>query len=258
MSLKTIRQKIKEQRRAARQSYKKRLSEIRCSERVYLEEYYLTTGKPIPKNPPRRATLEEIGNSVTHGLGAVFALVAMALMLAFADGTMQIASALIYSLGMLLAFLASCLYHALPYGRRAKRLFRRFDYSGIYLLIGATFAPVLLSCMGDAFGIAFFIVQWAVIVTGVSLIGVFGPTRLRFIHIPLYIILGWSALMLMPAMLAWDFYLAFFILLGGVMYTLGIIPYAIKARVAHFIWHIFVLLGAVCQWVGIFVFIYLK
>jgi hemolysin III len=191
-------------------------------------------------------------------LGAVFALVAMALMLAFADGTMQISSALIYSLGMLLAFLASCLYHALPYGRRAKRLFRRFDYSGIYLLIGATFAPVLLSCMGDAFGIAFFIVQWAVIITGVSLIGVFGPTRLRFIHIPLYIVLGWSALMLMPAMLAWDFYLAFFILLGGVMYTLGIIPYGVKARVSHFIWHIFVLLGAVCQWVGIFVFIYLK
>ena len=258
MSLKTIRQKIKEQRRAARQSYKKRLSEIRCSERVYLEEYYLTTGKPIPKNPPRRATLEEIGNSVTHGLGAVFALVAMALMLAFADGVAQIASALIYSLGMLLAFLASCLYHALPYGRRAKRLFRRFDYSGIYLLIGATFAPVLLSCMGDAFGIAFFIIQWTVIITGVSLIGVFGPTRLRFIHIPLYVILGWSALMLMPSMLAWDFYLALFILLGGVIYTLGIIPFAIKARVSHFIWHLFVLFGAACQWVGIFVFIYLK
>ena len=249
---------MRAKRRAARAIYKRRLSEIRCSERVYLEEYYLTTGKPIPKNPPKRAILEEVGNSVTHGVGALFAIVAMALMLAFSDNGMQIASALIYSLGMLLAFLASCLYHALPYGRRAKRLFRRFDYSGIYILIGATFAPVLLSCMGDAFGITFFIVQWAVIITGVTLVSVFGPTKLRFIHIPLYVILGWSALMLMPAMIAFDVWLALFILFGGIAYTLGIIPYAIKARVSHFIWHLFVLIGAAVQWVGIFVYIYLK
>lgn len=249
---------MRAERREAKKRYKDRLSEIRCSERVYLEEYYLTTGKPVPKNPPKRALLEEIGNSLTHGMGAVFAIVAMVLMLVFADGATQIASALIYSVGMLVAFLASCLYHALPYGRCAKRLFRRFDYSGIYILIGATFAPVLLSCMGDTFGIVFFVIQWSVIAAGVALVGVFGPGRLRFIHIPLYVVLGWSALMLMPAMLSWDPYLALFILLGGIVYTLGIIPYAIKARVSHFVWHIFVLLGAVCQWVGVFVFIYLK
>ena len=258
MSLKSIRQKIRRERREARQKYKARLSEIRCSERVYLEEYYLTTGKPVPKNPPKRAILEEVGNSVTHGIGSLFAIVAMVLMLVFADGGMQIASAIIYSVGMLVAFTASCLYHALPYGRRAKRLFRRFDYSCIYVLIGATFAPVLLSCMGDTFGIVFFIIQWAVIAAGVALIGVFGPGKLRFIHMPLYMVLGWSALMLMPAMLSWDPYLALFILLGGVIYTLGIIPFTIKVRSSHFIWHFFVLLGAVCQWIGIFVFIYLK
>ena len=128
----------------------------------------------------------------------------------------------------------------------------------LYGVIGATFAPVLLSCMGGAFGITFFIVQWAVIITGVTLVSVFGPTKLRFIHIPLYVILGWSALMLMPAMIAFDVWLALFILFGGIAYTLGIIPYAIKARVSHFIWHLFVLIGAAVQWVGIFVYIYLK
>ena len=258
MSLKTIRQRIKREKRIARLKYKKRLSEIKCQERVYLEEYHVKTGNPIPQNPPKRPILEEIGNSVTHGIGALFAIVAMVLMLVFADGGMQIASAIIYSVGMLVAFTASCLYHALPHGRSAKRLFRRFDYSCIYVLIGATFAPVLLSCMGDTFGIVFFIIQWAVIAGGVALIGVFGPGKLRFIHIPLYVVLGWSALMLMPAMLSWDPYLALFILLGGVIYTLGIIPFAVKVKVSHFIWHFFVLLGAVCQWVGIFVFIYLK
>ena len=257
MSLKTIRQRIKREKRIARLKYKKRLSEIKCQERVYLEEYHVKTGKPIPQNPPKRPILEEIGNSVTHGLGAVFAIVAMILMLSSSDSGADVASALIYSFGMLLAFTMSCLYHALPHGRGAKRLFRRFDYSSIYVLIGATFSPVLLSYMGDTFGIVFFIIQWAVIALGISLIGVFGPGKLRFIHIPLYVILGWSALMLLPAMWA-DVWLALLVLFGGVIYTLGIIPFAIKARVSHFIWHIFVLLGAVTQWVGIYVYVFLK
>ena len=85
MSLKSIRRNIRAKRRAARQIYKRRLSEIRCSERVYLEEYYLTTGKPIPKNPPKRAILEEVGNSVTHGVGALLAIAATVLMLVGAD-----------------------------------------------------------------------------------------------------------------------------------------------------------------------------
>ena len=257
MSLKTIRQKLRADKRAAKADYKKRLREIKCTEKVYLEEYTLTTGKPVPQNPPKRPILEEIGNAITHGFGAAFAIVAMILMLLASRDGAQIASSLIYSIGMLIMFSASCLYHSLPHGGRAKRLFRRFDYSCIYVLIGATFAPVLLSYMGNTFGIVFFIIQWAVIATGISLIGVFGPGKLRFIHIPLYIILGWSALMLMPAMWA-DPWLALLILFGGVIYTLGIVPYAIKARVSHFIWHIFVLLGAATQWVGIYIYVFLR
>ena len=257
MSLKTIRQRIKREKRIARLKYKKRLSEIKCQERVYLEEYHVKTGKPIPQNPPKRPILEEIGNAVTHGLGAVFALVALVLMLVASNTSEQIASAIIYSLGMLVMFTMSCLYHALPHGRSAKRLFRRFDYSSIYILIGATFAPILLSYMGDGFGIVFFVIQWLVIALGITLVGVFGPGRLRFIHIPLYLILGWSALMLLPTMWA-DVWLALLVLFGGVIYTLGIIPFAIKAKVSHFIWHIFVLLGAITQWVGIYIYVFLK
>lgn len=257
MSLKTIRQKLRGDKREAKRAYKKRLEEIKCTERVYLEEYAVKTGKPVPQNPPKRPLLEEIGNAVSHGLGSAFAIVAMILMLVFSDDGADIASALIYSIGMLVMFTASCIYHALPNGGRAKRLFRRFDYSCIYVLIGATFAPVLLSHMGNTFGIVFFIIQWSVIAAGISLVGVFGPGKLRFIHIPLYVVLGWSALMLMPSMWS-EPWLALFILFGGIIYTLGIIPYAIKAHVSHFIWHIFVLLGAVTQWVGIFIYVFLK
>ncbi len=231
----------------AEQIYKKEIDELRISE-----------GKPVPKDPPKRSLIEEIGNSVTHGLGSIFAVVALILMVISADRAEEYISAAIYFVGLFSMFTMSCLYHAFRHGSGVKRLFRRFDYSGIYLLIGATFAPVLICYFGNLFGFIFFTVQWAVIAAGISLVGVFGPTRLRFLHIPMYVILGWSALMLLPFMIfGGASELATWILLGGVIYTIGIIPFAIKLKGSHFIWHFFVLAGAIAQWVGIYMHLYL-
>ena len=246
----------RESRRRAKRIYKARahLAKRRYANAVL--EYDATHGTS-PKDPPKRSILEEIGNSVTHGVGSVFAIVAFTLMLAAADTVGEYAAAFIYFIGQLIMFTMSCLYHALPHGSAVKRLFRRFDYSSIYLLIGATFAPPLINVVGGTFGTVFFIVQWAVIAAGITLVGVFGPTRLRFIHIPLYVILGWSALMLLPSLIAASFPLAMWILAGGVIYTLGIIPFTMKLRASHFIWHFFVLAGAIVQWIGIYLYIYL-
>lgn len=207
---------------------------------------------------PRRSLLEEIGNAVSHGIGSVFAVCAFVLMMLSADNTRQVIAACVYGAGMFIMFTMSCLYHSFKFGSKAKRVFRRFDYLSIYLLIGASFAPLLLCYTDNDFGLVFFIVQWAIIAAGITLVAVFGPARLRFIHIPLYFILGWSALVLIPNMIiAKDFDLLFWILGGGILYTVGIIPFAVDRKVAHFIWHIFVLLGAVVQWIGIYLCIYL-
>ena len=236
------------------------IAEKRLANSKYKREQaaiYEREGKPLPKDPPKRGVLAEIGNSVTHGLGAALSVIALVLMLINAETAVLKAGAIIYFSGLFLMCTASCLYHAFPHGTAVKRLFRRFDYSGIYLLIGATFAPSLLCVVGGTFGITFFVIQWSIIAIGVSLVGVFGPTKLRFIHIPLYVILGWSALMLMPWLIAKSFALAMWILAGGIIYTVGIIPFMIKMKVSHFIWHFFVLAGAAVQWIGIYLYIYL-
>jgi len=251
----------KEYKNAISEARKKYSDECERAEESYREklcELYLEKGKPAPKDPPKRSVLEEIGNSVTHGLGAVFAIVAFILMLLASDSVEEYGSAVIYFLGLFLMFLMSCLYHAFSHGSAVKRLFRRFDYSGIYLLIGATFAPVLICYFNNLFGLMFFAIQWCVIAAGITFVAVFGPTRLRFLHIPMYVVLGWSALFLLPFMVfSGAAELATWILLGGIIYTVGIIPFAIKMKVSHFIWHFFVLAGAVVQWVGIFKYIYL-
>ena len=256
MPPKYLRKKHTDDKRKAKAEYKKKIREADAAHGIRLDTYYLTTGAERPINPPKRPILEEIGNSVTHGIGAIFAIVALVLMLLAADTAAEIASAIIYSFGMLVMFLSSCLYHAFRHGSIVKRLFRRFDYSSIYLLIGATFAPVLICFFGDTFGWIFFAIQWSVIALGITLVGVYGPTKLRYIHIPLYVILGWSALMLLPRMVGTHFAMGMYILAGGVTYSVGIIPYALKSRVSHFIWHFFVLAGAVIQWVGIYIYLY--
>ena len=256
MTQQEIKNKFKKEKRTAREEYLARLERIEADYRDELDNFYISTGKKKPINPPKRPLLEEIGNAITHGVGAVFAIVAFILLLLKANTEVEYISAVIYFFGMFVMFMSSCLYHAFVYGSGVKRLFHRFDYSSIYLLIGATFAPILLCFFGDIFGIVFFGVQWAVIACGISLVGVFGPKRLSFVHIPMYVILGWSALMLLPRMFAQNLSLALWILAGGVLYTVGIIPFLIRSKVSHFIWHFFVLAGAVVQWIGIYVYLF--
>ena len=143
-----------------------------------------------------------------------------------------------------------------PSGSTAKRVLRRFDYTSIYLLIGGTFAPILLVYQGGRLGIALFCIQWGVILFGVTMVAVFGPGRWRALHFTLYFLLGWSGLLFIP-----DFYanarpLLWFILAGGLVYTLGMIPFARSRKYDHCVWHVFVLAAAALHWVGIYTQIY--
>ena len=256
MTKKEIKKQYKVEKIKAKFQYKNHLRDAKEIYKDRLEEYNRSIGKKTPVNPPKRPLLEEIGNAITHGLGAAFSIAAFILMLVAADTTIELVSAIIYFFGMFVMFMSSCLYHAFVHGTGVKRLFHRFDYSSIYLLIGATFAPVLLCFFGDTFGIVFFGIQWGIIACGISLVGVFGPIKLRRLHTPLYVVLGWSALMLLPRMITSNLPLVLWILGGGVCYTVGLIPFLSKTRVSHFIWHFFVLAGAVVQWIGIYVYLF--
>ena len=258
MPLKDLKKKYRDEVKSVKKKHSHTLRAMKIQHKENVEALYESGDVPRPNDPPKRAILEEIGNAVSHGVGSAFSIVAFVLMLLSSNTAAEYVGASIYFFGLFVMFTMSCLYHAFSHGSAVKRLFRRFDYSSIYLLIGATFAPPLLCVVGGTFGLIFFIIQWAIIAAGISLVGVFGPTKLRFIHIPMYVILGWSALMLMPSLIGSSFALAMWILAGGVVYTVGIIPFAMKMKVSHFIWHFFVLAGAVVQWIGIYLYIYLK
>ncbi len=245
MSKKEIRQDYKNKKKLLKEEYKKKI-----------DEYYKNIDKKEVINPPKRSVLEEIGNAVTHGIGSIFAIIAFILMLKKSNTDMEYFATIVYSFGLLVMFTMSCLYHSFRHGSSVKRLFRRFDYSSIYLLIGATFAPILLCYSKDLFGLIFFFIQWLVIAVGITFVGIFGPTKLRAMHMALYMVIGWSGLLFIPRMLTDNINLFYYILGGGIVYSIGIIPFALKKKCSHFIWHFFVLAGAIVQWIGIYLYIY--
>ena len=208
------------------------------------------------REPPKRSVLEEVGNAVTHGTGALLGIAGLVLLLFRSDTGIKVFSSVVYGVCFILMFLMSCLYHSFKWGTAVKRVWRRFDYLSIYLLIGGTFTPLWLLYRGGTAGTVFCIAEWAVILAGVTLISVFGPEKARKIHMALYIVLGWSGLVFLPRMAGDNIPLLIFILAGGLLYTIGIIPFALKKKGAHFIWHFFVLFGAIAHWFGIYLYLY--
>ena len=212
---------------------------------------------------PKRRTLEEIGNAVSHGVGALIGIAFLVLMILKSNDAMSLASAIIYGACFFFQMLFSCLYHAFRGGTRVKRIFRRFDYCSIYLAIGGTFAPLFLIYMvnrmwGFGWGIGLFSAQWAMLALGITFVAVFGPGRMRWLHYTLYFVLGWSALLFVPTWFREDLPLFFWIFGGGLTYTLGMIPFSALKRkpVAHFIWHLFVLAGSILMATGIYLCVF--
>lgn len=206
--------------------------------------------------PPQLTALEETGNAVTHGIGAVLALVGFILLLLKSDTDLKIMAACFYGISLFLLMLMSCLYHAFKSGSTVKRLWRRFDYASIYLLIGGTFAPLYLVYWGNTLGIVIFCVQWALILLGIVMLSVFGPGRLKWLHFSLYFVIGWSGLIFIPDWIHNNMPLLWSILIGGIIYTVGMVPFTRNKKYDHFLWHFFVVVGAVLHWFGIYMFVY--
>lgn len=235
-----------------KEQYKQEKKEIRKKRKALKKERIR-----LINTPPRRGVLEEIGNAVTHGVGALLGILGLILLLLKSDTPLKIMASIFYGVSIFIMMLSSCLYHAFKSDSNVKRVFRRFDYIGIYLLIGGTFAPIFLVYQGDLFGIILFIIQWTAIIVGIIFVSIYGPVRVKILNFILYFVIGWSGLIFIPSFIKNNIQLLYWILIGGVAYTLGMIPFTMKnSKVAHFIWHFFVLIGAALHFIGIYILIY--
>ncbi len=196
---------------------------------------------------------EEIWNAITHGLGAIAGIVGLVLLLVKSDEPREYVGSAIFGTGMILLYLMSCLYHAFRNDSKVKSVFKRFDHLSIYILIGGTFAPILLSYVDHTVGIIFFIIQWIIIVVGVVLKAI-NTSKFHKLHIILYLALGWSGVFFLGDLLKTPG-LFICILGGGLVYSIGVLFYIGRMKYNHVMWHFFCLVATLIQFLGIYLFI---
>ena len=204
---------------------------------------------------------EDIANSITHGLGILFGIVALVILLVFSinkEDTISIVAFSIYGACLILMYLSSTLYHSIK-NEKAKRILRVFDHSSIYLFIAGTYTPIALLTMEGKLRIGIMIGIWSIAIFGVIFkITTFGKfDKYKGISLAIYIGMGWLSIFTIKPMIrmtSLNFFL--WILGGGLVYTIGTIFYSIKKiPYNHAIWHLFVLGGTVLHFMGIFLYL---
>lgn len=213
------------------------------------------------KNGRNYTKKEEIFNGITHGLGVLFGIVALITLLihsARKEDILSIIAFSIYGVCLIIMYLSSTLYHSIT-NRRAKRILRVFDHSSIYLFIAGSYTPVALLTLRGGLRIGVMIVVWSIAIIGVvfKIITVGDFDRYKALSLTMYIGMGWLALFtIRPIIKMTSIGFLFWILAGGLAYSIGTIFYSIrKIPYNHAIWHIFVLGGTVFHFIGILLYL---
>ena len=206
---------------------------------------------------------EEIANAVSHGIMALFGVVALILLLIKSDTTNAYIASFFFGIGIINLYTMSTLYHALT-NPTAKNVFKRFDHLSIYVLIGASFVPALflLPALQEpwigqmSLGLLMFIIQWILIIVGVIFKSIW-IKKLNWLHVTIFLLIGWSALIFIKQLLSWQIGAFWLVLSGGIAYSIGVLFYAFpKIKYFHFIWHLFVGLGTILQFIAYYVYLY--
>jgi hemolysin III len=197
---------------------------------------------------------EEIANSVSHGIGLAASVAAapflIGAMLRRGD-TVLIFAAAIFAVTVVLLYLSSTLYHAIPESR-AKRVLQVIDHSAIYLLIAGTYTPFALGVLRGPLGWTLLSVVWLLAALGIAVKATRGIVWPR-LSTALYLAMGWLALVAARPFLR-DVPLPGLLLIaaGGLAYTAGVAFFAMdRLRYGHFVWHLFVIAGTACHYVAI-------
>ena len=204
---------------------------------------------------------QELFNSLTHAVGAVFGVAGMILCLNKAQGIRYIISSVIYCSAFILVYASSAIYHGLPSGE-AKRFFRLFDHVAIPLLLAGTATPcalITLYRVSPAHGIAVFCTGWFIAFFGIiTKVFFFNNEKLKIACMAVYFI-GGAAMLFSAIPRLGEINKAGFALLcaGCVAYSIGAVfcKLGIKHQWLHTVFHIFVLAGSVLHFFVIYGFV---
>jgi len=200
---------------------------------------------------------EERINYISHGLGALLAMIAGILLIVKGSylSTGPWIGLWVYALSMVLLFSASMLYHMSTSADR-RYFYKKVDHTAIYYLIAGTYTPFLSIAIPTAKAQYLLIALWIIAALGTLFKFIF-IHRFQKLSLIAYLLMGWLAVLVIDDM---QQYLSAqsltLLIIGGLAYTVGALFYALKrVRYAHAIWHIFVLIGAGSHFLSIYLYV---
>lgn len=214
------------------------------------------------------AIFREPINALTHLIGALLAIIGLIILLVMTievkNTPITILSIIIFGMSMILLYTASGIYHMVKGSDALIYHLKKVDHSMIYILIAGTYTPFCLLGLEGAWKWTFIMLIWTFAIAGV-MISIFFIDMHRYIKTALYIIMGWLAIIaIYPLYLSLSFLGIFWLILGGIVYTIGGVVYGLKKPNisirfgSHELFHICVMLGTSFHYWAILKYIILK
>lgn len=209
---------------------------------------------------------EELANAITHGVPVVVILLLIPFTAVyvweragrFAGGAVaDVAGITIFNFSMIFMFLMSTLYHSMDHNSKQKAVLHILDHIGIFVAIAGSYTPIAISVLGGWRSVVVLFVQWALVLFGI-LVKSLAQRKAPRASLALYLLMGWTVLFFLPIFYRHATpYLFWLVTSGGLLYTVGAIFYATRGfKFWHMVFHLFVLLGAAAQYVGICFFLF--
>lgn len=200
---------------------------------------------------------EELANTLVHGIGAVLAAAALALLVvlaAFTGSAKAVTTCAVYGATLFLTYLFSALYHGIWHST-TKAVFLALDHCAIFLLIAGTYTPITVIAFPQPLGWALFGVVWGMAVAGIAVRLWMG--RLHWVLVPIFVAMGWIGFPWAGTIFehlgsggGW------LLLSGGFAYTAGLAFFVWRSLpFNHALWHLFVLGGSVCHFLVVAIYV---
>ncbi len=210
------------------------------------------------KTDHQQTAIEEIANSLTHGIGALLSIAVLTMMIVLSaqqHNTMKVIGSVVFGVTLVILYSSSTIYHAIT-NQQFKLVCRVIDHISIYLLIAGTYTPIVLVILPVGWGWSLFGIVWGLAIFG-TIFKLFFTGRFEVLSVLIYLAMGWVAIVaidpiwhaLPAAGLLW-------IAAGGFCYTAGVAFYTLdRVRFAHTLWHLFVLAGSACHVIFVMKFV---
>ena len=204
---------------------------------------------------PNYSMRERVADGCIHAIGIAASLIALTVLLVIgvqSQMTLWVVSLAIYGLALVAMFSCSAGYNLIMHPPKLKEVFRRLDHAAIFIMIAGTYTPFALMKMDAKWGFTLLAVVWSMAAIGVA-IKLFAPRYLEGVTTGLYLVQGWAVVVAWhPLVSAVPERVAFLLMLGGILYTVGVVFHLWeRLPFQNAIWHGFVLAAATVHFAAV-------